>query len=43
MTYRAGIVGAGGIAGLGILGMHDAEDLGKKTFESSHSGGYHAT
>ena len=43
MTYRAGIVGAGGIAGLGILGMHDAEDIGRKKFEASHAGGYRAT
>lgn len=43
MTYRAGIIGAGGIAGLGILGMHDKEDIGKKKFEASHAGGYNAT
>ncbi|QLH84971.1 Gfo/Idh/MocA family protein [Halosimplex pelagicum] len=43
MTYRAGIIGAGGIAGLGILGMHDADDIGEKKFEASHAGGYHAT
>ena len=42
MTYRAGIVGAGGIAGLGILGMHDEEDIGRKKFQASHAGGYHA-
>jgi len=41
-TYRAGIVGAGGIAGLGILGMHDTEDIGKKRFEASHAGGFEA-
>jgi predicted dehydrogenase len=38
--YRAGIVGAGGIAGMGILGMHDEEDIGKKKFRASHAGGY---
>jgi len=43
MTYRAGIVGAGGIAGLGILGMHDPEDIGQKKFTASHAGGYEAT
>jgi predicted dehydrogenase len=43
MTYRAGIIGAGGIAGMGILGMHDAEDLGKKKFRASHAGGFHET
>ena len=43
MTYRAGIIGAGGIAGLGILGLHDEEDIGKKKFTESHAGGYHAT
>ena len=43
MTYRAGIVGAGGIAGLGILGMHDPEDIGRKKFTASHAGGYEAT
>ncbi|QLH79039.1 Gfo/Idh/MocA family oxidoreductase [Halosimplex rubrum] len=42
-TYRAGIVGAGGIAGLGILGMHDEEDIGEKKFTASHAGGYAAT
>jgi len=42
-TYRAGIVGAGGIAGLGILGMHDEDDIGEKKFTASHAGGYAAT
>ena len=41
--YRAGIVGAGGIAGLGILGMHDEADIGEKKFTASHAGGYAAT
>jgi predicted dehydrogenase len=40
MTYRAGIVGTGGIAGMGILGMHDEEDIGEKKFRASHAGGY---
>ena len=43
MTYRAGIVGAGGIAGLGILGLHDEADIGQKKFPESHAGGYRAT
>jgi predicted dehydrogenase len=43
MTYSAGIIGAGGIAGLGILGLHDEADIGKKKFVESHAGGYHAT
>ncbi|MFB6106352.1 MAG: Gfo/Idh/MocA family protein [Halobacteriaceae archaeon] len=43
MTYRAGIVGAGGIAGMGILGMHDEADIGKQKFRASHAGGYDAT
>ncbi len=42
-NYRAGIIGAGGIAGLGILGMHDEEDIGEKKFTASHAGGYDAT
>lgn len=43
MTYRAGIIGTGGIAGMGILGMHDEDDIGREKFEASHAGGYHAT
>ncbi|AUV80361.1 oxidoreductase [Salinigranum rubrum] len=43
MTYRAGIIGAGGIAGMGILGMHDTDQIGKKKFQASHAGGYDAT
>ncbi|WP_254271342.1 Gfo/Idh/MocA family protein [Haloarcula marina] len=42
MTYRAGIIGTGGIAGMGILGMHDAEDIGKKKVRASHAGGIDA-
>ena len=41
--FRAGIVGAGGIAGLGILGLHEREDIGRKKFTASHAGGYDAT
>ena len=40
MTYKAGIIGTGGIAGMGILGMHDEEDIGRKKVRSSHAGGY---
>lgn len=43
MTYRAGIIGAGGIAGLGILGMHDEEKIGSEKIEASHAGGYEVT
>ncbi|MFC6976623.1 Gfo/Idh/MocA family protein [Halomicroarcula sp. GCM10025709] len=43
MTYRAGIIGTGGIAGMGILGMHDEEDIGEKKVRASHAGGYKAT
>ena len=42
MSYKAGIIGAGGIAGLGILGMHDESDIGEKKFNASHAGGYEA-
>ncbi|MCO8256741.1 Gfo/Idh/MocA family oxidoreductase [Haladaptatus sp. AB618] len=43
MVYRAGIIGAGGIAGMGILGMHDEADIGRKKFRASHAGGYNET
>jgi len=43
MTLRAGIIGTGGIAGMGILGMHDAEEIGFKRFEESHAGGYESS
>jgi predicted dehydrogenase len=42
MTYTAGIIGTGGIAGMGILGLHDEEDIGQKKFRTSHAGGYDA-
>ncbi|MFB6135662.1 MAG: Gfo/Idh/MocA family protein [Halobacteriaceae archaeon] len=42
MTYRAGIVGTGGVAGMGILGMHDEEKIGEEKVETSHAGGYDA-
>ncbi|WP_225333566.1 Gfo/Idh/MocA family protein [Halomicrobium urmianum] len=43
MSYRAGIIGTGGIAGMGILGMHDEEAIGNEKIEASHAGGYAAT
>ncbi|WP_254280446.1 Gfo/Idh/MocA family protein [Haloarcula marina] len=43
MVYRAGIIGAGGIAGMGILGMHDESAIGKEKIDASHAGGYEQT
>ncbi|WP_042665824.1 Gfo/Idh/MocA family protein [Haloferax sp. ATB1] len=43
MTYHAGIIGTGGIAGMGILGMHDEEAIGREKIDASHAGGYAAT
>ena len=43
MSFRAGIIGAGGIAGLGILGMHDEDAIGKEKIRASHAGGYAET
>ena len=43
MTYTAGIIGTGGIAGMGILGMHDEEAIGNEKVDASHAGGYDAT
>jgi len=40
MAYRAGIIGAGGIAGMGIYGMHDEDRIGRERIEASHAGGY---
>ena len=40
--YRAGIIGTGGIAGMGILGMHDKEQIGREKVRASHAGGYDA-
>jgi len=42
MTYRAGIIGTGGIAGMGILGMHDEDAIGNEKVRASHAGGYAA-
>jgi predicted dehydrogenase len=41
MSYRAGVIGTGGIAGMGILGLHDEDAIGKEKFQASHAGGYH--
>ncbi|WP_129113955.1 Gfo/Idh/MocA family protein [Halegenticoccus tardaugens] len=43
MSYRAAIIGTGGIAGMGILGMHDTDAIGKEKIRASHAGGYDAT
>jgi predicted dehydrogenase len=43
MTYSAGIIGTGGIAGMGILGMHDSEKIGTEKIDASHAGGYDST
>ncbi|WP_324761034.1 Gfo/Idh/MocA family protein [Haloarcula sp. GH36] len=43
MTYRAGVIGTGGIAGMGILGMHDEDAIGKEKIDASHAGGYAST
>lgn len=43
MSYKAGIIGTGGIAGMGILGMHDEAHIGKSKIHASHAGGYDAT
>ncbi|AEH38965.1 Gfo/Idh/MocA family protein [Halopiger xanaduensis] len=42
MTYTAGIIGTGGIAGMGILGMHDEERIGREKITASHAGGFDA-
>jgi predicted dehydrogenase len=42
MTYRAGIIGTGGIAGMGILGMHEEEEIGQSKIQASHAGGFAA-
>ncbi|MDS0300322.1 Gfo/Idh/MocA family oxidoreductase [Halogeometricum sp. S1BR25-6] len=43
MSYKAGIIGTGGIAGMGILGMHDEEAIGTEKIDASHAGGYDST
>ncbi|MFB6141072.1 MAG: Gfo/Idh/MocA family protein [Halosimplex sp.] len=41
MTYRAGIVGTGGVAGMGIYDG-SADDVGTDPVDASHAGGYAA-
>jgi len=43
MAYRAGIIGTGGVAGMGLLGVHDEDELGNIKCKSSHAGGYNHT
>jgi len=43
MSYKAAIIGTGGIAGMGILGMHDEEKIGHEKIRASHAGGYEQT
>ena len=37
MTHRAGIIGTGGVAGMGLLGTHE---VGEEGVRASHAGGY---
>jgi predicted dehydrogenase len=43
MIYNAGIIGAGGIAGMGILGIHNKEQISHEKVRASYAGGYEAT
>ena len=40
MTYTAGTIGTGGVAGMGLLGTH--EGVGERKARASHAGGYAA-
>jgi predicted dehydrogenase len=40
MALKAGIIGTGGVAGLGLLGMHDADTIGEEKVDESHAGAY---
>ncbi|MFB6112101.1 MAG: Gfo/Idh/MocA family protein [Halobacteriaceae archaeon] len=40
MTYTAGIIGTGGVAGMGLLGTHDESKIGEEPVDASHAGGY---
>lgn len=40
MSLKAGIIGTGGVAGLGLLGMHDEESIGELKVDASHAGAY---
>lgn len=37
--YQTGIIGTGGIAGMGILGLHDEDQIGTEKAQTSHAGG----
>ncbi|MFP8958371.1 Gfo/Idh/MocA family protein [Natrialbaceae archaeon A-CW3] len=43
MVLQAGIIGTGGVAGMGLLGMHDAASIGQQKVEESHAGAYERT
>jgi len=40
MSRQAGIIGTGGVAGMGLLGVHDEDDIGTEPVDASHAGGY---
>ena len=40
--YRAGIIGTGGVAGMGIFGTDPTESIGTEPVDRSHAGGYRA-
>jgi predicted dehydrogenase len=40
MPLTAGLIGTGGVAGMGLLGMHDEETIGHEKVDASHAGGY---
>jgi predicted dehydrogenase len=40
MPLTAGIIGTGGVAGMGLLGIHDEETIGHEKVDASHAGGY---
>jgi len=43
MSYTAGIIGSGGVAGMGVLGVQDPEEIGNTKVDNSHAGGYDAS
>jgi predicted dehydrogenase len=40
LVYQAAIIGTGGVAGMGLFGVHDDDELGEKSVPASHAGGY---
>jgi len=40
MARSAGIIGTGGVAGMGLLGVHDEDAIGSEPVDASHAGGY---